>query len=93
MLESFLDHSIEALTVAAMGLFTFLVRSFFSRIHDDLKALKSSIDKFDGRLTHMQEEARDLQVNLAVAKQELRAVWRHIDNAHQRASDYNGEDE
>ncbi len=92
-MESLLDHAIEALAVATTGLLAFLVRSFFNRIHDDLIALRSSLDKLSGRFDTIQEDARELATKVALTQQETRAQWRHIDGSYRRASDLNGGDD
>lgn len=77
----------EALAAGFVGLLGFLLRSFFSRPHEDLTNLKSEIDKLEGRITLLTDAMHGEMTDTAVVKQELRAVWRHIDGAHARASD------
>lgn len=91
LLESLLNHSIEALMVGAVGLLAFLVRSFFSRIHTDLRDLRASVDKFSGGLDSLKEDVHRTSTALAVTRQEVSAVWRTLDSAHKRASDMNGD--
>lgn len=90
----FLDNLLAGAVVAALGLFSYLVKSFFARIQTDLKALKESVDKLSGRFDAIQSEGRTTVTALAVTQQEIKAVWKFIDAAHKRASDHaNGGDE
>lgn len=82
-------HLLDGAVVSVLGVFTFLVRSFFSRISSDLKELQSLVDKLGGRLDAIQNDIHRNTVETAVMKQELRAVWRFVD-AEPRASDVNG---
>lgn len=77
----------EALVAGFVGLLGFLLRSFFSRPAEDAKALKSQIDKLDGRIAVLAEALHRETVEQASLKESVRAVWRVIDNAHTRASD------
>lgn len=92
MLAQFADHLVEGLVISCLGLFTFLVRSYFTRIHTDLKDLRGSVDKLSGRFDSLKEDARVTTTALAVTRQEVSAVWRALDGAHKRASDLNGGD-
>lgn len=78
---------LSTLAVAGVGLFTFLVKSFFGRIHDDLKTLRSSVDKLDGRFDLLQGEGRQTVTELAVVRQELKAVWRFVDRMNEEADE------
>ena len=90
----FLDHLLAGAVVAALGLFTYLVKSFFARIHADLKDLRGAVDKLAGKFDAIQGDGRSTTTALAVTQQELKAVWKFLDAAHRRASDHvNGEDE
>lgn len=91
LIESLLSHTIEALVVGAVGLFTFLVRSFFSKIHDDLKDLRGAVDKLSGRFDSLREDTRVTTTAVAVTRQEVAAIWRTIDGAYKRTSDHNGD--
>lgn len=84
---------LQGIGIGLMGLFAFLARSFVSRIHDDFKDLKSSVDKLCGKLDAIQDDYRELSTRVAVTRQEVRALWRTVD-APQRVSDTgNGTDE
>lgn len=85
-----MEHIIDAIAVGLVGLVGFLLTSFFSRPREDFVELKSSVDKLSGRLDVLTESVHRETTETAVMKQELRAVWRSIDGAHNRASD--GED-
>lgn len=78
---------LEGAVVTFLGLFTFLVRSFFSRIHGDLKELNGSIDKLGGRLESLQKDVRDNTIESAVTRKEMEAIWRVVDGSYKRASD------
>ena len=93
MAEQFMDHLLEAILAASFALCAFLVRSFFSRIHGDLRDLKSSIDKLSGRFDGLREEARETTTALAVTQQELRAVWRTLDGGRRVSDHLNGEED
>ncbi len=88
LIESLVDHSVEALVVGFLGLFSFFVKSFFSRIHADLTVLRGSVDKLSGRFDGLRDEARNSTTAIAVTQQELKAVWKFIDAAHRRPSDH-----
>ena len=80
-------HITGVVVVTIVGTFTFLVRSFFSRIHDDLRELKGSLDKMQGRFEAVSVDVRANTVEMAVVRSELRAVWRIVDRSNQHTAD------
>ena len=84
-----LDHAIEATTMACLGLLTFLVRSYFTRIREDLQALRSSVDKLEGRFNAARDEAKETALHLAVTSKEVRTLWKFmgIENGSFRRQD------
>ncbi len=68
----------------------FLIRHFFKSIADDVKGVRAAVDKLDGRFSTIQKDVRDNTTETAVTRQEVKALWRFIDHANERASDVNG---
>lgn len=91
MLEALQSDLLSAVLAGFVALLTFLVRSFFQQFTREIKELKSSVDAFSGELKTVREDARENTTQIAVTRQELKAVWRFIDH-HKRASDLNGGD-
>lgn len=81
----------EALAAGFVGLLGFLLRSFFSKPAHDIDELKASIAKLDGKIAALVEGLHKETTELAVARQEIRAVWRIIDGAGKRSSDSKGD--
>lgn len=93
-IETIITQVLGAAGVAVMGLFTFLVKSYFARGDERHGELKSAFDKLDGKLEALQKDVRDNTLAMAVKSQELRAIWRYVDAAPRRASDIqNGKDD
>lgn len=89
-MAQFATEILQASCVAILALVSYLARSYAARIHDDLKSLRSAIDKLDGRLTGLQAEIHRNTIELAVGRQEVKALWRAVDGAYERASDNGG---
>lgn len=68
----------------------FLVRHFFAGITSKIDSIQDAFNKLDGRLETLQKDVRENTTQNAVTKQEMRAIWRYVDNAPMRASDMNG---
>ncbi len=85
-----LDHLLEGLVLTSIGLLTFLVRSYFSRIQKDIADVRSSVDRFEGRFSSIADEMHRATVEMAVTRQEMKAVWKVLDGANRRSSDANG---
>lgn len=67
-----------------MAVLGFFARSYFAATAKDLA-------KIEGQLDSLQKDIRANTTELAIATTELKAIWRYIDGANERASDtYNG---
>ena len=90
MLHEFIPHIAGTVVACVMGLFAYLTRSYFARIHDDIKEVQAAVDRLSGRLDAVSSDVRANTSETAVARVEFKALWRVIDNAYERASDVNG---
>ena len=79
---------VSAVVTTSVAVFSYLVKSYFKKIHDELAGLRLCIGKLDGRLDALSGEIRANTVEGATTRAELKAVWRFIDGAHKRASDH-----
>lgn len=70
-----------------MGLFAYLAQNFVHRLHSDIKDFRNDLGRLDGRLASLQTEIHRNTTELAVTRQETKALWRAVDGAYQRASD------
>lgn len=67
-------------TLGAIGLLYHFVRSYFS-------GLKESVDKLAGAVEVMRKDLHASREEMIIARSELKALWRTVDNAPKRASD------
>jgi uncharacterized protein Yka (UPF0111/DUF47 family) len=86
-----LDTNImSAVVTASLALFSYLVKSYFKKIHDTMACLRQEIGKLEGSVDTLSKDIRQNTVEGAVLRSEVKALWRFIDNANQRASDGGG---
>jgi ABC-type antimicrobial peptide transport system permease subunit len=78
---------VSAVVTTSVAVFSYLVKSYFKKIHDELAGLRLCIGKLDGRLDALSSEIRANTVEGAQVRTEIKAVWRFIDGAHKRATD------
>ena len=78
-----LDLILEAVGAIGLTVFAFFARSYFAALAKDLARL-------EGNLAALQNDIRENTKELAGMTSELKAVWRFIDGAHERATDVNG---
>ena len=82
-----LDIILPVLVSSFVALFSYLVKSYFKKIHETLDCLRQSLSKLEGNLDILNKEIRQNTVEGAGLRSEVRAIWRFVDNAHKRASD------
>lgn len=70
---------IMVLATGVMGLFTYLLRSYFASIKSDLKVTEEKVAKLEGKLDILREDIKSGQIATTVAQGELKAIWRYID--------------
>ena len=80
LLEKFLEPFVAGVGLTLMAGFTALVRSYFDRIHKDVSCLT-------GRLDQIQTTLGENTKEIAVTRQEVKALWRYVDGGFNRASD------
>lgn len=90
MEKEIVQNLVAGAITLALGAFAWMARTIFSKIEHELSTLGKGQAKLDGKLDSLQTEIRANTVSMTEARAELKAVWRFIDNAHERASDSNG---
>ena len=77
------DMILEAVGAIGLTAFAFFARSYFAALAKDLARLEGSLET-------LRADIRQNTVELAGMTSELRAIWRFVDGAHERATDVNG---
>lgn len=67
----------------------FFIRSYARRIEKDVKDVGLYVSRLEGQLVSMQGDLRSHAIEITKASEQLKAAWRFIDRAHERASDSN----
>jgi ABC-type antimicrobial peptide transport system permease subunit len=79
---------VSAVVTTFVAVFSYLVKSYFKKIHDEIAGLRLCLGRLDGRLDALSSEIRANTVEGAQVRTEIKAVWRFIDGAHKRATDH-----
>lgn len=77
---------IPALVAGSIALFTYLVKSYFQKIHDSNIEVKQEISKLEGKLELLSKDIKDNTIESVTLRGEVKALWRFVDN-HQRPTD------
>ena len=80
----------EILGPAIMGLMAFMIKGYFRGIQRELRQIGKDISRLEGHMTAVQDSVRSNTIETTKASSELKALWRHVDGGHERASDRNG---
>lgn len=89
--ETFLaDNILPGVATLVVSCVGYLVKYYFGQIAKNQKELTASINTLSGRLEGLHKDLRDNTVQMAITSTEVKAIWRFIDGAHERATDLNG---
>lgn len=81
-----MEKEIFMLVVSGMlGLFTFLIRSYFSNIRKDIKNVSDKVMAIDGKLDYINTELTKRIVESTKIDSEVKAIWRLIDPPRRRS--------
>jgi hypothetical protein len=69
--------------LGSIALLFFFARGYFGNI-------KEKLDKLAGSMEIMRKDLHDTREEMIIARSELKALWRTVDNAPKRASDNRG---
>ena len=81
------DQIIPAMATGLVALFTYLVRSYFQKIHDSNLEVRQEIGKLEGKLDLLMKEIKDNTIESVVMRSEIKALWRFVDNSNNRPTD------
>lgn len=82
-----LGQLVPALVTGSVALFAYLVKSYFQKIHDSNIEVKKEIAKLEGKLDLLSKDIRENTIESVAMRSEVKALWRFVDNANQRATD------
>ena len=75
-----MEKELFMLMVSGMlGLFTYLIRSYFSNIRNDIKNVAEKVSAIDGKLDLISNEVTKRVIDATRTDSEVKAIWRYID--------------
>ena len=81
------DYLLSAVVTCVGALFSYLVKSYFSKIQESMDETKKEIAKLEGKFDMLQGEIRNNIIESTKLRGEVGALWRFVDNSFQRPSD------
>ncbi len=81
------EQVLPLLVTGSVAIFTYLVKSYFQKINDSNIEVKQEIAKLEGKFELLSKDIKENTIEGAALRAEVKALWRFVDNSHQRATD------
>lgn len=87
MSDYWITNLIAGAVAGLFAVFSYLLKSYFDKIQESIEAQTKEIAKLEGKMDLLAREIKEGTIESATLRTEIKALWRFVDNANQRASD------
>jgi hypothetical protein len=89
MLEALQDNLVSAFAAGFVAFLSFVIRHYFTLLRKEFNDGAKDIAALAGRIDALAADVRANTVQSAITSTEIKALWRTVDGAYERASDNN----